>query len=237
MISDRAFLTVNAGNFTLDWPMVVQVDPATRPPEVFRGAGNLVDGAGWIAFTTNRKKPQVKAQTTYYVPGTKAGSHDFKFGFEYLYDSYRYGHNGRSGPIRYSYPCGSPTACAPDRIRFIDTGDPNTYGTDWTVVDCNATSDHQAVLQSSQVGLYDVYMRILGKPGGHFLACGQTLTDFASGETLCLLGTIDLTRSSGQSKFQLAPSAMFDASLEDLIWTVDTNTNFRIVQFRVYSRP
>jgi len=133
VISSRAFLTVNVGNFTLDWPMVVQVDPAVRPPEQFRGAGNAVDGAGWIAFSTFRKKPQIKAQSTYYLPGTKAGSHDFKFGFEYLYDSYRYGHNGRSGPIRYSYACGSPTACAPDRIRFIDTGDPNTYGTDWTV--------------------------------------------------------------------------------------------------------
>ena len=110
-------------------------------------------------------------------------------------------------------------------------------GSFWTVVDCNATSDHQAVLQSSQVGAYDIYMRILGKPGGRFQACGQTVTDFATGDTLCLLGTIDLTRSSGHSKFQLAPSTMFDASVEDLIWTVDTNTNFRIVQFRVYSRP
>jgi hypothetical protein len=133
VMTDRVFFNVNVGNFSLDWPMVVQVDPAVRPPEIFRGAGNAVDGAGWIAFTTNRKKPQIKAQTTYYVPGTKAGSHDFKFGFEYLYDSYRYGHNGRSGPIRYSFPCGSPTACAPDRIRFIDTGDAGTYGSDWTV--------------------------------------------------------------------------------------------------------
>ncbi len=107
----------------------------------------------------------------------------------------------------------------------------------WTVVDCNATSDHRAVLQSSQVGIYDIYVRILGKPGGHAFVCGQTLTDYASGDTLCLLGTIDLTRSSGQSKFQIAPAAMFDASLEDLIWTVDTNTDFRIMQFRVYSRP
>ena len=80
-------------------------------------------------------------------------------------------------------------------------------------------------------------MRILGKPGGNFHACGQTLTDFMSGDTLCLVGTIDLTREKGQSKFQLAPSAMFDASLEDLIWQVDTNADFRIAQFRVYERP
>ena len=107
-------------------------------------------------------------------------------------------------------------------------------GADWSIVDCNATSDHQAVLQTNQVGIYNIYMRILGKPGGHLFACGQTVADFATGDTLCLLGTMDLTRGKGQSRFQLAPSAMFDASLENLIWTVDTNADFRIVQFRVY---
>jgi hypothetical protein len=30
---------------------------------------------------------------------------------------------------------------------------------------------------------------------------------------------------------------MFDASLEDIVWTVDTNADFRIAQFRIYSRP
>jgi len=109
--------------------------------------------------------------------------------------------------------------------------------TDWSIVDCNATSDHQAVLATNQAAIYDVYVRILGKPGGNIVICGNTLTDFLSGETLCLLGTIDLTRGSGQSKFTLAPSAMFDASLQDLMWTVDTNSNFRIAQFRVYSHP
>ena len=41
---------------------------------------------------------------TYYLPG-KAGSHDFKFGFEDIYDSYHFGINGQSGPYRLSYPC------------------------------------------------------------------------------------------------------------------------------------
>ncbi|HEY2953922.1 MAG TPA: hypothetical protein VGK89_01590 [Candidatus Eisenbacteria bacterium] len=112
-----------------------------------------------------------------------------------------------------------------------------TNGSDWSVLDCDATADKQAHLQTSQPGLYDVYMRILGKPGGHIHVCGQTLTDFLSGDTLCLLGTIDLTRDKGQSKFTLSPAAMFDATLADLLWTVDTNAEFRIVQFRVYSRP
>ncbi len=65
------------------------------PPKLFR-ATTAVAGAGWNAFTTYRKKPQVKAQLTYYLP-EKAGSHDFKFGFESILDSYRYGHNGTSG--------------------------------------------------------------------------------------------------------------------------------------------
>ncbi len=115
------------------------------------------------------------------------------------------------------------------RVTNSDTG--------WSIVDCNATTGHQAVLATNQAGLYDVYVRILGKPGGSVFICGNTLEDFTSGETLCLLGTIDLTRGNGQSKFTLAPSAMFDASLEDLMWTVDTNSDFRIAQFRVYSRP
>ena len=107
----------------------------------------------------------------------------------------------------------------------------------WNVLDCNATSDRTAVLATDQPGLYDVYVRILGKPGGTLSICADTYEDFLAGETLCLLGTIDLTRGSGQSKFQLAPSTMFDATLEDLMWTAQTNADFRIAQFRVYQRP
>ncbi len=130
VLSDRAFMNVNVGNFTLDWPMKVQVDPATNPPKEFRST-TAVAGAGWNAFSTYRKKPQVKAQMTYYLP-EKAGSHDFKFGFESILDSYRYGHNGTSGQIRYSYPC-ADTSCAPDRVRFVDTGAASDYSSGWTV--------------------------------------------------------------------------------------------------------
>src|SRR5262245_41825137 len=114
-------------------------------------------------------------------------------------------------------------------VRNSDTG--------WDILDCNATADHQAVLVTNQVGIYDIYMRILGKPGGHIFICADTLQDVVTGDVLCPLGTIDLTRGKGQSKFQIAPSSMFDASLLDILWTVDTNPDFRIVQFRVYSRP
>ncbi len=108
---------------------------------------------------------------------------------------------------------------------------------DWLIVDCDATADPQAILATYAVGTFDIYARILGKPGGNIKICADTLTDFQSGETLCLLGTLDLTRGKGQSRFQLQPASMFDASLQDLMWTIDTNADFRIVQFRVYGRP
>ena len=130
VLSDRLFLNVNVGRFTLDWPMVPAVDPrgaAANIPAIYR-SDNSQTGSGWNAFSTFRSKPQVKAQATYYLPG-KAGSHDFKFGFEDIHDSYHFGINGQSGPYRLSYPS---KGAAPDRIRFIDTGLPGDYNSGWT---------------------------------------------------------------------------------------------------------
>jgi hypothetical protein len=127
VVSNRAFLTVNGGNFTLNWPMKVNVDPTSRPSEIQR-ADNAVRGAGWNAFSSARKKPQVKAQMTYYLP-EKAGSHDLKFGFEDLYDWYRLGINGTSGTVRYSYPTFASGQA--NRIRFADVGAPGDFGGGW----------------------------------------------------------------------------------------------------------
>src|SRR5262245_17115378 len=126
VLSNRAFLDVMGGNFTLNWPMVPAVDPASRPPQVFRDT-TAVAGAGWNSFTTGRRKPQVKAQMTYFLP--KGGSHDFKVGFETIYDWYRFGINGSNGPIRYSYPTAGGQA---DRIRFADTGVAGDFENTWS---------------------------------------------------------------------------------------------------------
>lgn len=108
-------------------------------------------------------------------------------------------------------------------------------GSGWSIVDCNATGGNIAEMQSDGLGTFVVYARILGKPGGHIHVCASEVT--LLDEQLCELGTIDLTRSKGQSKFQLQPNELFDASLFDILWTVDTNKDFRIVQFRVYRVP
>jgi hypothetical protein len=101
------------------------VDPVARPPQLFRDTG-AVAGAGWNSFTTGRKKPQVKASYTYFLP--KGGNHDFKFGFETINDWYRFGINGSNGPIRYSYPT---AGAAPDIIRFADTGKASDFEGSW----------------------------------------------------------------------------------------------------------
>ena len=129
VLSDRVFLDINAGVFHLNWPMAVQVDPTVRVPSLDRST-TAVSGAGWNAFTSTRWKPQVTARMTYYLP-SKAGSHDFKFGFEDIHDWYRLGINGTSGPYRLSYASFAP-GVPPSRIRFVDTGAISDFGNGWT---------------------------------------------------------------------------------------------------------
>jgi hypothetical protein len=143
VLSNRAFLTVNVGRFTLDWPMVPAVDPASRVPSVYRSVPGLQTGAGWNAFTSGRSKPQVKAQMTYYLP-EKGGSHDFKFGFEDIKDWYRLGINGQSGPYRLSYA--TPTSPTADRIRFVDTGATGDFASAW-VTSANVDQHYSGFVQ------------------------------------------------------------------------------------------
>jgi hypothetical protein len=107
---------------------------------------------------------------------------------------------------------------------------------DWGVSDGDATSNHPATVVAAKPGIYDVYMKVLGDPAVGGCGCANMTTDSRSGETLCLVGTVDLTGHRGQSVLQLAPAAMFDASLQERTWSMDFNADLRIAQFRVYSR-
>ena len=101
----------------------------------------------------------------------------------------------------------------------------------WRIVNCNGTGGTQAVLNSDDLGTFVVYARILGKPGGKLDVCADVISDT---EDLCALGEIHLTREGGQSKFNIQANSLFDAELEDILWELDTNQDFRIAQFRVY---
>ncbi len=170
------------------------------------------------------ESPFYKSDEVAAAPGAPGGSH-LAFNFNLI---------GR--PNEYDGDCGNGHRIFVERdahhahiiIRDHDDG--------WHIEDCNGTGNNRAELHTDGAGIYDLYVRILGKPGGELSICADTLEDHESGEGLCYLGTVDLTRGSGKSRFSVVPDSMFDASGEDLIWDVDTNRDFRIAQFRVYRR-
>ena len=57
VISNRTFFNVNVGNFTLDWPMVAQVDPAVNPPEDCSGRR-----VRWPAQDGSRSRPIARSR-------------------------------------------------------------------------------------------------------------------------------------------------------------------------------
>ena len=128
--------------------------------------------------------------------------------------------------------------CGDGRRIFVERGDHSAHiliqdeNDGWSIVDCNGTGGNTAVMHSDDLGTFDVYARILGKIGCTLDFCADFVSD--AGDALCLLGTINLKRDGGQSKFVFQPDSLFDATLEDILWTVDTNKDFRIAQFRVY---
>ncbi len=122
--SNRLFSDVKVNLFGYDFPLGVKADYKVQPPRFDTGT-SFTSGAAWDAFDLGRQKPQVTAQSTYYVPAM-AGSHDLKVGFEYLLDIAKFAVDGRSGPIQYRDLNG-----ASNEIRFVDAGENSTLGTSW----------------------------------------------------------------------------------------------------------
>jgi len=132
--SNRLFTDVNIGLFGFGWPMAPNVDFQTNPPRTDLG-NSLNSGAGWLAgdaggpFTFDRHKPQITVASTYFLPD-RVGSHDLKFGFEWMDDQSKFGNNGNSGPILYR-----DRNAAAAEIEFFDFNTFETFGTGWTGAD------------------------------------------------------------------------------------------------------
>jgi hypothetical protein len=122
--SNRMFSTIRVAACCEVWPMSTKVDPAVKPPTQDAATG-LVSGAGWDAFSLDYGKPQTLGTLTYFLP-TKSGSHDMKFGYEYILNHYRQAINGQSGPIRYL-----PRSGQTDQIQLVDVGAFADLGNTW----------------------------------------------------------------------------------------------------------
>jgi hypothetical protein len=122
--SSRLFTDLKVQLFGYDFPLATLVDPKTKPPRI--NDNTFITGAAWDAFDLARQKPQVIAQSTYFLPDTM-GSHDLKVGFEYVVDISRYTITGASGTTRYI-----DTGGKPDQIQFVDVGDQSKLGSSWS---------------------------------------------------------------------------------------------------------
>ena len=122
--SNRMFSDVRVAACCEVWPMTTKVDPAVRPPTT-DSATALVSGAGWDAFSLDYGKPQTLGTLTYFLP-TARGSHDLKFGYEWILNHYRQGINGQSGPIQYL-----PRSGQTDQIQLVDVGTFADLGNTW----------------------------------------------------------------------------------------------------------
>jgi hypothetical protein len=134
--NNRLFTELNVGDFGYHFPQgpIPGIDYHTLPPRVDL-ATNQQSGAAFLSagangpFLIERNKPQVFATGTYFLP-TSAGSHDLKFGGEWLDDAQRNFNTGASGDILYEDLNG-----ATNQIKLFDFGDPATLGTEWTGAD------------------------------------------------------------------------------------------------------
>jgi len=205
--SDRFFSNILVGHFGLLWPMTPAVDPATDPPRIDVANGQR-RGAGWQPFNSQRWKPQSTGQFNYYVPAA-AGSHDFKFGYEYVIDSYRFGANTNSGAIWYRdssaigpcSPCAAGQLAHVNEVRFYNTPtspDDRNVHTDIYAQDIWSPNDRLTLTMGVRYGRQNMYYLddsadpLLSEFFEPFQVEGQTAETF---NTLAprLGGTIDLT--------------------------------------------
>ncbi len=121
--SNRLFMDARAAACCEIWPMTTRVSPFSNPPR--QDSTGLITGAGWDAFTLDYQKPQFSTTWTYFLPD-KAGSHDMKFGYEWIENRYQQGINGQSGQVRYLDLNGNI-----DRVLLNDTGAFDEFGSSW----------------------------------------------------------------------------------------------------------
>jgi hypothetical protein len=144
--------------------MVPAVDFTTNPPRYDTATGNS-RGAGFLPRTYVRWKPQVTATLNYYVP-EKAGSHDFKFGFDWQVNSSQYGANANSGWFQYRDNSNLGRPLNVDEIRLYsmpETGqnivDDRNKHTDFFVQDTWTIAERMTLLAGLRFGRQHLYYR------------------------------------------------------------------------------
>ncbi|MDE3153839.1 MAG: TonB-dependent receptor [Acidobacteriota bacterium] len=141
--TNRLFTELNVGEFGYDFPEVPSVDYKTHPP-IHDLALGTDSGAGFTQggtsgpFDLHRAKPQAFGDATYYLPTKNGGSHNLKFGFEWINDMSEFGSIGTAGPILWLDRNNQPF-----EIRLTDLGTPSSLGSAWLTP---INEDHRVAL-------------------------------------------------------------------------------------------
>ncbi|MFQ5742580.1 MAG: carboxypeptidase regulatory-like domain-containing protein [Acidobacteriota bacterium] len=102
--SDNLYSEMVSGVMGFTWPMVPKVDPAIKPPNrdlitgQATGAGTSGGLLPFFPFTFRRYKPQSRGTAFLFEEGA-GGTHDLKFGYDFMIDSAQLGQNLNSGPF------------------------------------------------------------------------------------------------------------------------------------------
>ena len=153
--SDRLYSNIMIGHMGTVWPMVPKADPVNgNEPRVEASSGDVRSGAGWQPFTSKRWKPQSTAQFNYYVP-IGNGSHDFKFGWDWQWDTQLFGWNTNSGAVRYLDDAAEGRPHNVDRVYMVGvpnlTDDRNMHA-DFFVQDTWTVNDRLTLTAGVRVG-------------------------------------------------------------------------------------
>jgi len=99
------------------------------------------------------------------------------------------------------------------------------------ITDCDGTTDHEADVQVNGAGRFYVFARLLGPLHSSLdLTCAD---DLLTNETLCVVGTVNLNRATSKDFVKIMADLLAD-DLENVTWTLDNSTGFRILQVRIY---
>jgi hypothetical protein len=128
-------------------------------------------------------------------------------------------------------------ACNGSRIFFATDATPWTITwnfdptvNNFSIVDCNATTDGSAVIAQNAGTNVAIFVRVVGPKNS---SLGLVCTDVLDVNTVnsCLLGTYNLSKGK---TFTKVTTHLFDTVFSQVLWTLQPSTNFKIAQVDVY---
>jgi hypothetical protein len=109
----------------------------------------------------------------------------------------------------------------------------NTSYNSFTLTDCDGT-DGDAEIQADGEVAFWVVVRVLGPKNANLgLVCHEVLNDTTT--DLCVIDDVRINLNKSKD-FTKIMDNVFDDVQEEVLWTLDGNTRFRIAEVRVYEK-